>query len=173
MELSNNSVIVDYERNEENGNISFKRESHSTLYPCGPWILEERTLNDAFVRVRLINIETGNVDYVIFPEIYVYCITLYQNNGIYYLDIGDDDGHFYESKVYRLCENGKFIEITEEEEIDEIEDYEDVTSGYDEETDGNSINTFFQINGKLYTDSIIGSIIDNTEKWLITEVPQG
>jgi hypothetical protein len=169
MELSNNSVIVDYERNEENGNISFKRESHSTLYPCGPWILEERTLNDVLVRVRLINIESGNVDYVIFPEVYVNCVKLYQNNGIYYLDIGDDDGYFYDSKVYQLYENGKFIEITGEE----IEDYEDVTSGYDEEFDGNSINTFFQINGKLYTDSIIGSIIDNTEKWLITEVPQG
>jgi hypothetical protein len=162
--FGDSSVIVDYKR-DGNGNISFKRESHSTLYTCGPWILEERTLESAFVRVRLINIKTGNVDYVIFPTVYVNYVKLYQNNGIYYLDIGydDDDGYFYDFEIYQLCEDSKFIKITGDEKIDEIEDYEEI--------DGHCINTFYQIDGKLYTDSIIGSMINNTEKWLLTEVP--
>ena len=173
MELGNNSVIVDYKRNEKNGNISFKRESHSTLYACGPWILEERTVDYEPLRVRLINIETGKVDYVINPSVYVNYVTLYKNNDIFYVEVGennDDDDDYFSFEIYELGEDCKISEIDDEDEIDDILDYEDVTNGFKKvKNDGFTFQSFFNINGKLYSDSIINT---NKEKWLISQVPK-
>lgn len=172
MELDNSSVFI--KRNGKNGNFSFKRESHSTLYACGPWILEERTVGNVPIRVRLINIETGKVDYVINPDVYINYAKLYKNDGIFYVEIGeyigqDDDFTF---EIYELGENCKFNEINDEDEINEIFGYEDVTSGFQKAEKNFTFQSFFIINGKIYTDSIIKSMNSNTEEWLISQVPK-